>query len=378
MAESNTFVGVTSTFRDTYQKRTSQDKFSKSVQWAAYQKSPFLMACGVEGFGVEAMKDLQAFGSAKPTGRMVRVDSGVYALRGIVQATTGTSFHTGRMGSMTAQLNEGGAEWGYSWHQLNRAEYIPVTDVEDNGNGLIDIMVEKEERMKMDIVRDFSYAVLGSSSAPDYGVMGPSAVYHDIPNLISVTQTRTIGQIAATNTYWQNGVKAITSIGGGGNMDRPITLRRSWKKIHNDQMKFAEGDGKYLFLATQGAWQYYDRLMYADMVESKNAAVFGTVDKYDAAGIEHYAFGTNPVIWDPNTQVPYGATASTEAIYGINTANFYLAIRGEQNFNFSGWEKPRVHDQYKTLNAALTVRYTPMLLSRRVHYVNYNIPACAD
>uniref|UniRef100_A0A6M3IS73 Capsid protein n=1 Tax=viral metagenome TaxID=1070528 RepID=A0A6M3IS73_9ZZZZ len=383
MAESNTYVGVVSgtniMSRSTYQLLTSTDKFSKSVQWACFNKTPFMQAVGLEAFGVDAVKDLQAFGAAQSSGRIVVYDSGVYAYKGSVFATTGTSFHTGRMGTFNPELVEGGDEWAYAWHKLNNVQYIPVVDVQDNGKGMIDIKAQKMEGMKQKFVQDVNYCFLGSSSAPDTGVLGPDSLYSDLPNLISYTQTRTVGGIAkSAGTYWQNGYKAIASIGGGGDMDRPIMLRRSLKDAKNDQAAYAEATNDYLLLASQGAFQYYDRLMYADSVQSGRGGAFGTIQKYDAAGIEHFAFGGSPMVWDPAVTVPYGATASTESIYGIHIPSYFISIRTEENFKASDWEPPREHDAQKTYVASLQLRYTPGMRAMRPNFVAYNMPACPD
>ena len=385
MAESNTYVGVVSgntMYRSNYQLLTSADKFSKSVQWACFNKSPFMKAVGLEAFGVEAVKDIGAFGSAQPSGRIIVYDKGKYATSGSVFSTASTGFHVGRLGDFNPELVEGGDEWSYAWHRLIHTEFIPDVDVQDNSAGVIDIKAQKMEGMKQAYVRDINYCFLGNSSAPDAGTLGASSVYSDLPNLISVDQTRTVGGISKSgNTYWNNGYKAITSVGGGGEMDRPITLRRGMMDVMNDQLTYAESSLDYLLLTTQGGYQYYDRLMYADSVQSGRDGAFGGVAKYDAAGIQHYAFGGQPLIWDPAVTVPYASsavTAGTESIYGIHIPTFFISLRTEENFKASGWEEPREHDRQKTLVASVKTRYTPLVSSMRTHFVIYNIPACPD
>ena len=388
MAESNTYTGAvaagtppTATFnRTTYQVITSEAKISAKIQWAAFNNTPFLKAVGLEAFGVPAMQDLQKFGQAKTSGRLLKTDSGVYAFKGQIFTDTGTSFHVGRLGTFNPELVEGGTEWAYSWHRLVNVQFIPDVDVQDNAKGLISIKAHKMEAMEQSYVRDFNYVVLGdTTNAPaDNSTIGPASVNHDLPNLISVTQTRTIGGIATTNSFWQNGAKAVTSIGGGGEMDRPLLLRRALMDQLNDQSVFAEGTMDYLLLGTQGAWQYYDRLMYADSVQGRNGGAFGTVEKYDAAGIPNYAFSYQPFIWDPTVQVPFGATASTESIYGIHIPSFGICMRSEENFLVSGWETPREHDLQKTLVTSIKSRYTPAVTARRCHFVLYEMPANTD
>jgi len=383
MAESNTYVGVVSTSdvltHDTYQQLTSEVARSKDVQWAAFKKSPFMSAIGLEAFGVEAMTDLDRFITAKPSGRIIRYDKGKFGISGQIFASAPTAFHVGRMGTFNPELVEGGDEWAYAWHRLVEAEFIPDVDVQDNSAGTIDIKLQKESGMKQKYVESINYCLLGNSSAPDTGTMGPDSVYSDLPNLISVTQTRTVGGISKSgNTYWNNGYKAVTSVGGGGELDRPLLLRRSMNNALNDQLQYAEAGKDYLVITTQGAHEYYDRLMYADSLKSGNSAAFGSLAKYDAAGIQHFAFDGCPMVWDPAVTVPYGATASTEAFYFVHIPSYFISLRKEENFLFTGWEQPREHDNQRTLVAQIRTRYTPGVTAMRPHTVVYNLPASPD
>ena len=264
---------------------------------------------------------------------------------------------------------------------MNFVEYIPVRDVQNNTQGYINIKAQKMEGMKQSMVEGFNYAILGdSTNMPDAGAMGPYVVQNDLTNLISVTLTSAItpGNIGKDNAYWKNGIKAITSVGGGGEMDRPLPLRRGIKAALLARRAIAESNGDYLYLTTQGAYQYVDRLMYADTIQSGNSGAYGQLANYDAVGIEHLVFAKKPMVYDPAVQVPVGATASTEAIYGIHIPSFFIGLRTEENFTATDWEPPREHDQYKTLVARLSVQYTPGVTAMRPHFVCYNLPACAD
>lgn len=395
--ESNTWVGVITgeDDRDTFQKITSKQYIQANYGWACFEATPFLNALGVEAMGVAAMDNEDNFGLAmarsmkgSQEGKLIRFDSGVRSISGDIFATPGTSTFVGRMDSFTPVLVEGGDSWIYSWHRLIASEFIPDVDVQDNTNGYHDIKKLKMERMKQDIVRDFSLSILGNSSGPNNGTMGPTSNNTDLPNLISVTQTTgtSIGGIdraasvdGGTTYYWKNGFKAITSLGGGGPMDRPITYRRSMLKGMNDQRKFAESKMRYLLVATQGAWQTYDRLAYADTVESGGAGVvFGLNKKYDAAGIQHRTFDTHPMVWDTNLTIPTGAGTNTEAIYGIHLPSYAISFRKEETFYQEPWESPRTHDQFRTLNTQNRTRFTPMVTARRPHTVFYNIPQNTD
>lgn len=389
MAETNTFTGQPSgvNLRTTYQLLTSRQAVTASYGWAVFTATPFLQALGVEQFGVASMDNPDAFGMAMAesmrgdqNGKLVRFDEGVTAVEGTVFATTGTTNHVGRLGNFTPSLVEGGDAWIYSWHRLMGSRMVPDVDVQDNGStAYIKILGQKAEELKQSVVRDFSLSVLGNSSGPDNGVMGPSAVYTDLPNLISVDRSsRVVGGINRTNSFWQNGRKQITLIGGGGEMDRPLVLRRAMQKGLNDQMTFAEASPHYMLLASQGAWQYYDRLFYSDAVQSSASAVFGLSQKYDAAGIDHMMFRKFPMIWDPSVTIPDGASGSTETIYAIHKPTFALSLRREEAFKQTEWEAPREHDTQRTFVLQNRTRYTPMVTGRRGHTVFYDMPASPD
>ena len=376
-----TYEGVPITDRSTYQKLTSAEIYIPRIRFACWTKTPFTRAVAAEGYGVESLQSLEQFHNATPTGRIIRMDSGKYQITGSIFNNSATTYHSGRMTRRNPQLIEGGAQFAYAWHQLNAVAYAPVIDVDDNAGGPIDILMHKMQVIQNQLVQDFNYALLGHASGPDYGTLGPSAVYSDLPNLISVTQTtgRDIGGIDRAETYWINGYTAITSVGGGHELDRPINLRRKMLKRSNTQMTYGESTGPqdYMILTTQGGHQYYDRLSYADALTTGKGD-FSISTRYDAAGVQAQAFNGAPMIWDPAVTVPIGATASTEAFYGIHIPNFLIGIRKEHNFKWSGWEMPRQHDEYDTMVGAVSVRYTPGVVNRRPHWVCYNIPSCPD
>ena len=362
--------------RDTYLKRTSVDKYPIAIAYTAFNSQPFLQVIGLETWGLDAMKDVNVFGAVYTSKQgMVRYDSGVYALTGLVDNSTSPSQWLGRLRYSTPQLVEGGATYSWAWHTLHNSQYIPVTDVQDNKQGAIDIMAQKMEILKKSIVQDFAYAVLGNSNAPDYGTDGPSAVYSDLPNLVSVTQDRTVGGISTTNSWWQNQKKAVTDVGGGGELDRPLSLLRKVQSAIIDVKSIAGAAGGYIYLATKGAWLYWGRLAYADRLTQGWGA---TKPVYDALNFPYHILAGDPMVYDPAVTIPYGATANTEAIYGLNKSTFFIGIRREENFRYVDWEAPREHDQPKTYVASCTVRMTPGVTNRKVQLVIYNIPQNTD
>ena len=378
--DGTTFTGNVTSARTSYQFLTSMDAYEAQLKFACFTKNNLTRVIGAEAFGVESLRNLEVFAGASPTGRIIRYDSGKYQVSGPVFTEGGSAFYVGRMGSHSPHLTEGGDEWAYSWHDLNATEYAPVPDVEDNGAGHIDILMHKQQAMMNTLVNEFNYALLGNSSGASYGVLGPSAVQSDMPHLISVTQTSavTAGGISAANAYWMNRIKQLTSVGGGGEFDRPTMLYRALQDVFLDTLQLGEatGPGDYMLLTTQGGYQLYDRLQFAD---SRQVGALTISTKYDPAGVKTFAFMGAPIIWDPATATPTGASStSTEVFYGIHIPSFAVSIRKEGNFKFTGWERPRTHDQYKTMQAAVRVRFTPMVTARRPHFVLYDIPQCQD
>ena len=371
-------------YRDTYQKLLTKGAIDTTLQWAIFKKTPFMEAIGVEAFGSKAMGDFSAFGKRSESGQMVKHTGGSY-ISGSVFETDATSQHVGRLGSFTPELIEGGDEYAYAHQRLMSAQFVPDIDVQDNaGSGkIIDIKAQKMETMKKSIARDINNCILGNSSAPDNDVKGPSLMKSSLNYWLGASDV-TVGNISQAATggdtdatpYWRPQRKAITSIGGGGDLDRPLTLRRSLLAVMNDAIAYAEAMNKYLLVATQGAWQYIDRLAYAD-AQNRDGAL-GKKGTYDAAGVEHKVFNGNPIVWDPNAPTPNSATASTEAIYGIHTPDYWIDFHKEEGLTLEGWEGPRLHDQQRTEVAQFRVRYTPVIKGMRASFVAYNMPTNND
>ena len=367
-------------YRNDFERLVSKGVIETTLEWGIWKFSPFMTAMGIQAFGANAMSDFSAFGKRSKSGGILERNPGLY-VEGQIFETANTLYHAGRFASHTPEFTEGGDNWAYAHVRLAGGVFIPDMDLQDNrGAGkIIDMKTLKMAQLQSTVARDFNYILLGNSSAPSGGIADVNA---DLGSWLAVTNA-TVGGIsqAATaadgsTTYWQPQRKAITSPGGGGPLDRPIILRRSMMKLHNDASALAEGSNNYLFLCTQGAWQTWDRLRYADAQERDGA--LGKKSEYDAAGVEHIVFRNNPMTWDPAAPTPTGATTSTEAIYGIHMPSYGLSLHSEEGFTLDGWEPPRAHDTQRTDVLQFRVRYTPIIRRMRPHEVAYNIPANAD
>lgn len=380
-----TQVGTVSSaqYRSTFDKLVTKGVIEDILQWGIWKFSPFMEALGLNSFGTEAIKDFKAFGQRSLTGSVLERNGGSY-VEGSIFETAATLQHVGRMGSYTPEYKEGGDNWAYAHTRLMGAEFIPDMDIQDNkGVGrIIDIQTYRMQMLLKTVARDFNYTLLGNSSAPDFETAGATLMKTDLKEWLGVTDV-TVGGIAQSSTaadgsttYWQPQRKEIASLGGGGPLDRPITLRRGMMKLYNDASALAEQMNQFLLVCTQGAWQTWDRLFYADAQERDGA--LGRSGTYDAAGIEHKVFRSQPMVWDPAAAVPNGATASTEAIYGIHIPSYGISFHNEEGPTFDGWEPPRAHDQQRTDVLQFRVRYTPIIRNMRPHFLAYNIPANAD
>lgn len=370
--------------RSTHQTIVTKGHIDTKLRWAIFNKNAFTKALGVEGFGSSAMSDFEKFGKAAGTGSVVTHHGGSY-YSGSVFETSGSTAFKGRMSPRNPTLVEGGDEWAYAYHLHTGERFIPTLDVDDNeGEGrLINTMTQKMEELKRSFARDFNYVLLGNSSQPDAGSLGPDSMNTTLMKALAVTNA-TVGGISQAATasdgtyYWRPQRKAITSLGGGGELDRPLMLRRKLMKVMNDAFAFAETTNSYVLVASQGAWQYIDQLAYADAGRRGSRDVLGTKAAYDAAGVDHVVFNNNPIVWDTAVTVPTGATASTESITGIHLPSYEICFHTKGNPTLDGWEPPRVHDQYSAWACQFKARYTPVYTQMRPHFVAYNMPQNTD
>lgn len=381
-----TQVGTVSSamYRSAFDTLVSKGVIDDTLQWGIWKFSPFMEALGLNAFGAEAIGNFKAFGQRSLTGSVIERNGGSY-VEGSIFETDATLQHVGRMGSFNPEYREGGDNYAYAHTRMIGSEFIPDMDLQDNkGVGkIIDIQTYRMQMLVKTAARDFNYTLLGNSAAPDFETAGATLMKTDLKEWLGVTNV-TVGGIAqsataddgASTTYWAPQRKAITSLGGGGEMDRPITLRRSMMKLYNDASALAEQKNQFLIVCTQGAWQTWDRLRYADSQERDGA--LGKKGTYDAAGIEHMVFRSQPMVFDPAAPTPNGATASTEAFYGIHIPSYGISLHKEEGFTLDGWEPPRAHDQYRTDVMQFRVRYTPIIRQMRPHFLAYNIPENAD
>jgi len=350
-------------------------KYRPKFVEAVFTATPFLKSLALNAFGRKAMIGDATFGNVtQTTGKGIQFDDGGYQFEFPLATDSPSGSIIGRMDTINPEYIDPMTGGAYACKRLMHSIYIPEEHIQDNMNEakLISRLDTKMKLTQMQAITDINTGILGSSSAPTSSPTG-------LADLVAVTQTATIGGIASTNTYWQNQFRACTSVGGGGELDRPIQLLRSMQALKLDIRSKSGSTNEQTLVGTRGAFQYYLRAAYADTTAQARPNQ-GLKDYYDA-DIEHAVFDGRPFIYDGEVTVPTGATASTECIYFLDYNTFGVNFKRADYFNqHGGWEMPRVHERGAGSYAMLliTTRYVPFTTNRRTQGVLYNLPANAD
>jgi hypothetical protein len=375
-SEPTVYTGTASSFKNTQLLTFTTEQYLPALRHAAFTSTPFLRYMNFKAFGKAAtLGDLTRYGNIRKTsGKGIRFNDGGYQFSGAVSFTTATGSNVGRMAQITPQFMSPGKTWAYSWVRYVLPIGIPEEAVMDNKNGgrLISLLTSHLEIAQKSAIRDMNYMMLGHSSAPSSSPNG-------LNYLVSVTQAANdIGGIEPdVDTGWANQYSACTSVGGGGELDRPLALLRKMQAFNVYMGSFEEATDDVVWACTTGAYQYYLRAAYADGVANSGLRA-GQQDLYDA-GIDAVAFNGKPVIYDGAIQVPYGATASTEAMYRLALSDLGASIKSDQYFAVEGWKAPEPKDGQRFYQANIWLRWTPFVGgSRRIQGVLYNIPANPD
>lgn len=364
------------TMKTTKLLQTVTEDYMPSMRFGVLNQTPLLKAFGVKAFG----KDLLNTGAAQygnvtgnrgAGGKAIKLTDPSFQFSGPILLDYASPTHVGQMGNINPEYMDSQDAWSYPYRRLVASIYIPEEVVKDNKgkNKLQDIMERDLAQAQAGMTYALVNVLTGNTSAPTNNPYG-------LNYLVSVTQSITVGGILGTsNTYWNNVRNACTSVGGGGEVDRPIQLLRSMERTDLDIMSLPGSDpASTMLVATRGAYQYYHRAGYADTV----AQGLRNADMYDAK-VDHLVFGGKPVIYDPAVTTPYGASATTtECIYWLNTAELGLAIRRDEFLDVEPWEAPRTHDKQRYFQSNIWLRYTPFVSHRRVQGVLYNLPQNPD
>lgn len=339
---------------------------------------PLLKAWGVAAFGKRDIVPGGSFGNVKKdrdsTGQGIVFHDGGPQFEGPLYTTRTAGTHVGQMGNIAPAHNSPAVTWAYAYKRLYWSIYVPEEFVDDNkGNARLMNRLENEMKLaQMGAAEDLDYILTEHSSAPSSNPKG-------LPNLISVTQSSATnaGNITPTTTnYWCNQYRACTSVGGGGELDRPLVFIRTLESLMLDIRAKGGSSDSQVLAGTRGAYQYYRRAGYADTSGQGNANLRNQA--YDAAKIDHQVFMGSPFIYDANVQVPTGATASTEAVYVQDLRELGLHVKRAEFFDVDRWDPPRPKDRQRFYQTNIWLRYIPAVTNRRIQGVLYNLPANPD
>jgi len=349
-------------------------KYVPKFREVVFTNTPFLKSLALSAFGKKAVIGDTSFGDVtKTSGKGITFNKGGYQFEFPLMTTAPSSYQVSRMDNISPQHNDPGKGGAYAWTRFVVPVYIPEEFMLDNvGSGrLMDRFKTEMKLAQMAAIRDLNYIILGHASAPTDSPVGLS-------KMVSVTQTtdRTVGGIDVAEDWWKNQYASCTSVGGGGDVDRPLSLLRKMQKHLLTIRAMSGSSNEQTLVGTPGAWQYYDRARYAD--QTSNGMPSLSNKSYDAADIDHLVFQGRPFIYDSAVTGPYGATASTESIYFLDYNEFGVNFKANEYFKVEGWEAPRAHDVRRFHQMNIWYRCVPYVTNRRIQGVLHSIPANSD
>ena len=369
--EPSVYEGTAGVWRNSTLLTHTTGNFMPKFRELIFTATPFLKSLALAAFGKKAAIGEASFGNVtKTSGKGILFNDGGYQFEFPIFTGQATSSIIGVLDNINPEYIDLSTSGAYSWKRMVIAMLMPEEYAQDNV-GKAQLMSRLNNTMKtaqMTAIRDMNYSILGHSSAPTGAPTG-------LPDLVSHTQTATIGGIATTSTHWQNQLKTCTSVGGGGDLDRPIQLLRSMETLMLSIRSKSGSTNEQTLVGTQGAYQYYGRAAYADTLGTRGAEK--VKDYYDAS-IPHLVYDSRPFIYDGAVTVPTGATASTECIYYLDYNEFGVCFKRVECFALKNWEAPRNHDKQRYHEALILSRFTPYVTNRRVQGVLYNLPANPD
>ncbi|HUT59436.1 MAG TPA: phage major capsid protein [Phycisphaerae bacterium] len=352
-------------------------KYVPKFREVVFSQYPFLKSLGLAAFGKKAMLGETSFGDVtKSSGKGITFNQGGYQFEFPIMTSAPSSYHVGYFDNINPQHNDPGNGGAYSWDRFVVPVMIPEEFMLDNVGSarLMNRFKTEMELAQRTAMRDLSYIILGHASAPTGAPEGLS-------QLVSVTQTAVAtgspgGLSPADYSWWNNQAVSCTSVGGGGEVDRPLQLIRSMEKLMLTCRNLSGASNDQTLVGTAGAWQYYGRARYADQTANGVPALRNS--SYDAIDVDHLVFAGRPFIYDAAVTGPIGATASTESIYFLDYSEFGVNFKANEYFKVEGWEAPRAHDNQRFYQMNIWYRLVPYVTNRRIQGVLYSIPANSD
>ena len=355
------YTGVTGTITS----HTNED-FSRMFAEAVFDETAVLKALGARAWNGKG----DVGNSAKSSGRGIVFGNG-FQFSGKMAVTAPAATRLTKGGTVQAAERDDWTGWAYDWERLMVTLGIPEEDIQDNSGGsrLASLLNDELQLGKMGMANSINQVFLGNASAPT-GLTTIGLNY-----LVSVTQTGSIGGISRTNAYWKNWQKALVDVGGGGDIDKPLALKRALEGAILGTSGYASVSGPDLLIATEGAY-----LTTARMSERLDGiADTNKVEKkfYDI-GIPHMLVHGRPMVYDKDVTVPWGGTASKDCIYGINTKVTGLSFKSQEYFRVEKWMPPNARSTQRTYRSNVFCRCMPYCKDRRANFVIYNMTANSE
>ena len=341
----------------------TDEAFSNLFAEVVFDASSALRALGVKAYNGRPEQG----NVTKTTGKGLTFNKGGLQFSGKIAKTAPSAQLLAKGGNLQATERDDWVGWAYDWVRLAVALGIPEEDVQDNqGNAqLANLLSDQMKIGKMGMMDGLNKLFLGEATAVSTTI--------GLPYLISVTQgAGTIGGIAKNSGYWANWVKSVGSPGGGGDSDKPLNLKRAIVAAQVATSNYASANGPDLYISNVGAYLTIARLgesLEGLLVSNKVYQQFADV------GIPHMLLNGQPIIHDKAATLPWGGTASTDFIYGVDTTGCGLNFKAAEYLKMEPWEAPRQHDTQRTFRANIFSRVTPYIRDRRSCFVLHGITA---
>lgn len=371
--------------RNTQLLITTTENWTPKFREGVLNQTPFFQAMSLAAFGrTKVIEGDPSYGnvaqgkSPKTSGNAIVFKRGGFQFGGPILSAVPSGVVVGRMGNINPQYNETGTSFAYPYRRFVWSIYIPEEEVQDNvgDEKLMDLLQIQLKLAQGAAVRDVNYTMLGNSSAPTNAPKG----LNSLNGLITVGATANVGQIlAVSGGFWDNQRRSQLSVGGGGELDRPLALLRAMDSLWIDIATKSQSREQKLLAGTRGAYQYYKRAAYADTTAQGTIASPGLRSKqfYDA-NIDHLIFNGAPFIYDSDMPTAAGADTNSESISYIDLSELGMAIKPQEYFRVEEWEPPRAHDKQRFYQTNIWLRWTPFVSHRRVQGLLYNLPNNAD
>jgi len=341
---------------------TNED-FSRMFAEMVFNSTPVLKA-----MGVRAWNGTDNFGNVQKTSGKGVVFGDGFQFSGKLAVSAPSATVLSKGGTVQAAERDDWEGWAYDWVRLMVTLGIPEEDIQDNtGSARLASLLADEFRLgNMGMIEAVSQVFLGGTSAPT----GATAI--GLPYLVSKTDNAIGGITAsATRTWWRPWDKDLTDVGGGGDYDKPIALKRALEGAIVGTTGFASASGPDLLISNAGAYLTLARL--SERLEGLISTTQVEKKFYDA-GIPHMMVNGRPMVFDNAAVTTNGGTAG-DFIYGIDTGVTGISFKRQEYFRVEKWMPPNARSSQRTYRSNIFTRMTPYVKDRRANFIIHGMTA---